>query len=124
MPATPGPDGEFVAYAGSPLPQGNEIAQPSAVTEAIKTVHDPEIPVNVYDLGLIYGLDISADGNVLITMTLTTPGCPVAGQIPNDVAQAVAKVGGVGEVEVRLVWEPTWTKDRMSEDARLALDFF
>jgi len=124
MPAKPGPDGDFVAVAGSPLAPGTEIALPAAVTEAIQTVHDPEIPVNVYDLGLIYDLDISENGNVLITMTLTTPGCPVAGQIPKDVAHAVANVEGVGEVEVRLVWEPSWTKERMSEEARLALDIF
>jgi len=94
------------------------------VVEALKTVHDPEIPVNVYDLGLIYTVDI--DGNdVDIKMTLTTPNCPEAQNIPASVQKAVKKyVPGVETVGVELVWEPKWTKDRMSEDAQLALDFF
>lgn len=80
------------------------------------------IPVNIYDLGLIYRLDIGKDGNVSIDMTLTAPACPVAGTMPGTVAEAVAAVAGVGEVEVELVWEPPWSQDRMTEDARLALD--
>ena len=114
----------FTANAGAPLPAGTPVAGREAVIEALQTVHDPEIPVNIYDLGLIYELDIAQDGSVTIEMTLTAPGCPVAGILPGQVADAVAAVEGIGEVLVTLVWEPGWTKDRMSEDARLALGIF
>ncbi len=115
-------DGDTVARIGKPLAAGVVPASEDAVIEAVRTVYDPELPVNLYDLGLIYRLDISAKGDVGIDMTLTAPACPVAGTMPLTVAQAVAAVPGVGEVEVRLVWDPPWTKDRMSEDARLALN--
>ena len=118
------PEAGSVAYAGAPLPEGCGVASREAVIDALRTVCDPEIPVNIYDLGLIYRLDIGKDGNVSIDMTLTAPGCPVAGAMPRTVAEAVAAVDGVGEVEVELVWEPPWSQDRMSEDARLALDLF
>ena len=123
MPERPAP-GSFVARSGSPR---SEDAGPTpgenALIEAIQTVYDPEIPVNVYDLGLIYGLALAENGDVDIEMTLTAPGCPVAGVLPGWVADAVAAVDGVGEVEVTLVWDPPWTPDRMSDDAKLALDF-
>ena len=93
-----------------------------AVVDALKEIYDPEIPVNIYDLGLIYGLEAAENGNVEIKMTLTAPGCPVAGILPGWVADAVAAVDGVGEVEVTLVWSPPWSPDRMSDDAKLALD--
>jgi FeS assembly SUF system protein len=112
------------AHAGAPLPAGTPPAGEEAIVEAIKTVYDPEIPVNLYDLGLIYRLDRADNGDIAIDMTLTAPACPVAGSMPGKVAEAVAAVPGVGEVEVRLVWEPPWTKDRMSEDAKLALGIF
>ncbi len=99
-------------------------ASEESVIEACRTVYDPEIPVNIYELGLIYAIVIAADGNVKIDMTLTAPGCPVAGILPQQVADAAAGVPGAGEVEVTLVWEPAWTPDKMSEDARLALGFF
>ncbi len=119
------PEGEAaLARAGEPLEAGERAASEEAVIDAIKTVYDPEIPVNLYDLGLIYRLDVAANGNVSIDMTLTAPACPVAGEMPGKVAEAVAAVPGVGEVEVHLVWEPPWTKDRMSEDAKLALDIY
>ena len=92
-----------------------------AVEAGLRTVFDPEIPVNIYDLGLIYDCDVAADGSVKINMSLTAPGCPVAGTLPGEVAKAVAEVEGSGEVEVKLVWEPPWSPERMSEDARLAL---
>jgi FeS assembly SUF system protein len=92
------------------------------VADALRTVHDPEIPVNIYDLGLVYRLDIAENGNVAIDMTLTAPACPVAGTMPGLVADAVAAVPGVGEVVVTLVWDPPWTPDRMSDDARMVLD--
>ncbi len=94
------------------------------VEEVIKTFYDPEIPVNIYDLGLIYDTTIHETGTIEVEMSLTAPGCPVAGEMPGLVAGAVAAVAGVGEVTVRLVWDPPWTPERMSEDARLALGMF
>ena len=94
-----------------------------AVIDALCTVKDPEIPVNIYDLGLIYDIIRDQYGNVNITMSLTAPGCPVAGELPKQVAAAVAEIKGVGQVCVELVWDPPWTPDRMSEDAKIALDF-
>jgi FeS assembly SUF system protein len=121
LPRAAGHDGEFAAYSGMPLPPEAAVADEEAVIAALRTVHDPELPVNIYELGLIYSLSIAGNGDVAIEMTLTAPGCPVAGEIPKAVADAVAAVEGVGEVEVRLVWQPAWTKDRMSEDAKLVL---
>jgi FeS assembly SUF system protein len=99
---------------GDPVLQGK-------VVEALKTVRDPEIPVNLVDLGLIYELIVTRDGTVYVEMTLTTPACPVAGALPGQVQQAVAAVPGVQDARVKLVWSPPWTKDRMSEEARLEL---
>ena len=113
---------DFSATSGDPLAEGVAVAGEDAVIEAMKTVYDPEIPVNIYDLGLIYGVKIDDRGGVKIDMSLTAPGCPVAGDLPGWVADAVAKVEGIGEVEVTLVWEPGWTPELMSEDAKLALD--
>jgi len=94
------------------------------IVEALKTVRDPEIPVNIYDLGLVYDLDIDAGGRVAIRMTLTAPGCPVAGILPLQVEQAVRGVEGVSEVAVELVWDPPWTQDRISDEAKLELGLF
>jgi FeS assembly SUF system protein len=91
------------------------------IIEAISKVYDPEIPVNVYELGLIYGIDISPDNSVVIKMTLTAPGCPVAGTLPKEVEKQVESVDEVKEAEVVLVWEPAWDKSRMSEAALLHL---
>ncbi|MEX2310923.1 MAG: SUF system Fe-S cluster assembly protein [Rhodospirillales bacterium] len=115
------PDEEFKAAAGTPLPEGAEVATAEIIIEALQTVYDPEIPVNIYDLGLIYNLKIDEKGDIKIDMTLTAPGCPVAGEMPGMVARAVELVEGTGEIEVTLVWEPQWTPDQMSEDAKLAL---
>jgi FeS assembly SUF system protein len=112
---------EVVAHAGEPLPAGTSPASQEEVVEALKTVHDPEIPVNIYDLGLIYEHDIKENGDVSIQMSLTAPACPVAGEMPGQVAEAVAKLENTGKVDVTLVWDPPWTPERMSEDARLAL---
>ena len=121
----PGASQGFHARAGAPIDTAVVgVASADDVVAALKSVYDPEIPVNLYDLGLIYSLDIEPDGTVRITMTLTAPGCPVAGEMPDQVARAVAAVDGVGEVDVELVWDPPWTKERMSEEARLALDMF
>jgi FeS assembly SUF system protein len=93
------------------------------IIECIKTVMDPEIPVNLYDLGLIYSIK-NSNNNVLIEMTLTNPNCPVAGQMPKNVGESIENLEGLKSLEVRLVWQPKWTKDLMSEDAKLALDIF
>ena len=112
------------ARAGAKLVEGQQKAPDEAIVEALRTVHDPEIPVNIYDLGLIYDTDRLEDGDVRILMTLTAPACPVAGEMPYDVAAAVSGVDGVGEVEVGLTWEPPWTQDRMTEDAKLILNIY
>jgi FeS assembly SUF system protein len=113
----------YIATAGEELLNPIGAADPIVVEDALKSVHDPEIPVNIFDLGLIYDVDRQSNGNVYITMSLTAPGCPVAGEMPGQVATAVAAVDGVGKVSVELVWSPPWTPERMSDDARLALDF-
>lgn len=95
-----------------------------AVIEAIATVHDPEIPVNIYELGLIYAIDLYDDGRVRIEMTLTAPNCPSAQELPVQVKEAVEKVPGVKSAEVEVVWDPPWDMSRMSDEARLALNMF
>ncbi len=112
----------FRATAGTSLAGATGPADAACVEAALKSVHDPEIPVNIFDLGLIYDVDRRQDGDVYITMSLTAPGCPVAGEMPGQVAEAVAAADGVGAVTVELVWEPAWRPERMSEDAKLALD--
>lgn len=92
-----------------------------AVIAALKEIYDPEIPVNIYDLGLIYGVDITADGHTIVTMTLTTPHCPVAETMPGEVELRVGAVPGVGDVEVNLVWDPPWNPAQMSDEAKLEL---
>jgi FeS assembly SUF system protein len=91
------------------------------VVAAMRKVYDPEMPVNIYELGLIYGVDVSDEGQVAIRMTLTAPNCPVAGSLPADVERAVRAVPGVSGVKLELTFDPPWTKDRMSEAAKLAL---
>lgn len=94
------------------------------IVAALKTVYDPEIPADIYELGLIYKVDIKDDRAVNVEMTLTTPNCPAAGELPTMVENAVASVAGVGPVSVSVVWEPTWTPDRMSDEARLVLNMW
>lgn len=94
------------------------------IVQALTTIFDPEIPVNIYDLGLIYKLDIDEHNFVKVDMTLTTPGCPVAQTFPGQVEAVVADVEGVSDAEVVLVWDPPWTMERMSEGARLELGMF
>ncbi len=102
---------------------GNEGLR-ALVIEALQSVHDPEIPVNIYELGLIYRLDIDDEGKVAIDMTLTAPNCPVADLIPVQVMEAVQDIEGVKVADVNLVWEPVWNPDLMSEEAKLALGMF
>lgn len=95
-----------------------------AVIDALHGVYDPEIPVDIYELGLIYRCDVSADGNIEIDMTLTAPACPVAGEMPGMVENAVRAVPGVNDIKVELVWDPPWDQSMMSEAARLELGFY
>ena len=94
------------------------------IVAAIKTVYDPEIPADIYELGLIYKVDVDDDRNVEVLMTLTAPGCPVAGEMPIWVENAVASVAGVAQVQVELTFDPPWEMSRMSDEARLALNMF
>ncbi|GMM61425.1 SUF system Fe-S cluster assembly protein [Novosphingobium pituita] len=107
-------------------PQGQDPGAPGGeiyegVIAALRDIFDPEIPVNIYDLGLIYGVDVSADGHVAVTMTLTTPHCPVAESMPGEVELRVGAVPGVRDAEVSLVWDPPWDPQKMSDDAKLEL---
>lgn len=104
-----------------PAPQPPDLEQ--SVIGALKKVYDPEIPVNIFDLGLIYTIDISPENEVRIVMTLTAPGCPVAGEMPGWVADAVEPIGGVKQVDVEMTFEPQWGMDMMSDEARLELGF-
>tara|TARA_B100000029_G_C17210628_1_gene827921 strand:- start:27 stop:332 length:306 start_codon:yes stop_codon:yes gene_type:complete len=94
----------------------------SKVIEEIKKIYDPEIPVNIYELGLIYKLEVDQKNKVNVDMTLTSPNCPVAESLPNEVKNNIMKVEGVSDVDLKLVWEPPWDKDRMSEAAKLELN--
>ena len=94
------------------------------VINCIRTVMDPEIPVNLYDLGLIYEININKNNDITIKMTLTNPNCPVAGSMPKSVGKSVEKLQNLNSIKVSLVWEPKWNKDLMSDDAKLALDIF
>jgi len=110
---------------GAPLiaPSSTEHPLYDQVVGACRSVFDPEIPVNIYELGLIYTIDISADNDVKVLMSLTAPGCPVAGEMPGWVADAIEPLPGVRHVDVQLVWEPPWGMDMMSDEARLELGF-
>ena len=94
----------------------------SKVIEAVKKIYDPEIPVNIYELGLIYKIDVDDKNKVNVDMTLTSPNCPVAESLPNEVKENIKKVEGVSDVNLNLVWEPPWDKDKMSEAAKLELN--
>jgi len=115
---------ETTAVAGSALSQEELDLLTSRMVEAIKTVYDPEIPVDVYELGLIYKIDVDDERNIDVDMTLTAPGCPVAGEMPIWVENAIASLDGVGTVRVKLVFDPPWDMSRMSDEARVALNMF
>ena len=104
------------ASAGEP---GGDLYE--SVIDALKEIYDPEIPVNIYELGLIYGVDITTDHHVVVTMTLTTPHCPVAESMPGEVELRVGAVPGVGSAEVNLIWDPPWDPAKMSDEAKLEL---
>ncbi len=115
---------DFIATAGKPKPIGEKTASKEDVIEALKTVSDPEIMINIYDLGLVYNIEVKENGDVFIEMTVTAPTCPVAGVLPQQAADAVALVEGVGKVEVKIVWEPAWTIERMSDEAKAMIELF
>ncbi len=110
---------------GAPLiaPSSTDHALYDQIVDACRTVYDPEIPVNIYELGLVYTIDISSENEVRIIMTLTAPGCPVAGEMPGWIADAIEPIPGVKQVDVELTWEPPWGMDMMSDEARLELGF-
>src|SRR5215471_7746592 len=117
-PAAPGP------VPGSSIPP-EELEQLTAdIVAALKTVYDPEIPADIYELGLIYKIDVDDARNVAVDMTLTSPGCPVAAEMPGWVENAVGSIPGVGQVTVKLTFDPPWDKDRMSDEARLLLGMY
>jgi FeS assembly SUF system protein len=110
------------ATGAAPSPEHDQLRDD--LVAALKTVFDPEIPVDIYELGLIYRLDVDEARNIEVDMTLTAPGCPVAGDMPGWVENAVSSIPGVGQVKVNLVFDPPWDPSRMSEEARLALNMF
>jgi len=107
----------------SPIDRLRAEATKSAVVEVLRTVYDPEIPVNIYDMGLIYDIEVTPDDKVHIKMTLTSPACPVAGSLPGEVEHRVRAIEGVADVSLDVVWDPPWTPEKMSEAARLQLNF-
>lgn len=127
-------DGESERMAGneqpnavttqSALPEDETARMTDDIVAALKTVYDPEIPADIYELGLIYRVEIKDDRSVDVDMTLTTPNCPAAADLPAAVQNAVASVAGVGPVDVKVIWEPPWTPERMSDEARLVLNMW
>ncbi|WP_114227360.1 MULTISPECIES: SUF system Fe-S cluster assembly protein [Sphingomonas] len=112
----------FLAEQPAEAPvHGSGGAVQAAIVEALKTIYDPEIPVDIYELGLIYDVAVSEDGDAVVTMTLTTPHCPVAESMPGEVELRVLSVPGVRDAEVKLVWDPPWDPSKMSDEARLEL---
>ncbi len=118
-PAVPPAHGTWTPEGATPPPLTED-----AVIGAVATVYDPEIPVNIYELGLIYALELGDDGVVKVEMTLTTPSCPSAQELPSQVEEAIRLLPGVTDVAVEIVWDPPWDPSRMSEDARLALNMY
>ncbi len=118
-----GPDDAGDAAAGADQPGKSEDSLEDRVVAALRAIYDPEIPVNIYDLGLIYGIKVDADAFVTVTMTLTTPHCPVAEIMPAEVEQKTREVEGVSGAVVNLVWDPPWDPSRMTEEAQLELGF-
>ena len=115
---------DYIAHAGKPLPVGEKTASREDVVEALKTVSDPEIMINIYDMGLVYKIDVKDNGDVYIEMTVTAPTCPVAGILPQQAADAVALVEGTGNVDVKIVWEPAWSIERLSDEAKMMIELF
>lgn len=123
-PQTPAPNAAQMPESVSNIPAEELERLTDDIVAALKTVYDPEIPVDIYELGLIYKVDIDDSRKVVIDMTLTAPGCPVAGEMPGWVENAVATVPGVSDVQVEMVFDPPWSPDRMSEEAEVAIGWF
>ncbi len=123
-PATAGAPAIKPHATGSAIPPEDLDRLTGDIVAALKTVYDPEIPADIYELGLIYRVDIDDSRNIEIDMTLTAPGCPVAGEMPGWVENAVSLVPGVANVAVNMVFDPPWTPDRMSDEAKVALDWY
>ena len=119
-----GDEANKAVFGGSALPSEELARLTDDIVSALKTVYDPEIPADIYELGLVYKVDIEDDRTVKIDMTLTAPGCPVAGEMPGWVQNAVGAVEGISDVEVNMVFDPPWTPDRMSEEARVAVGWY
>lgn len=117
-------EGKAIGNGASALPAEEIARMTDDIVGAIKTVYDPEIPADIYELGLIYRIEIADDRAVTVDMTLTTPNCPAAQDLPTQVENAVASVAGVGEVKVNIVWDPPWDQTRMSDEARAMLNMW
>ena len=115
---------DYVAKAGTPIKDGVKKADREAIIESLKTVSDPEIMINIWDMGLVYKIEQKENADVYIEMTVTSPMCPVAGVLPQQAADAVAEVDGVGEVEVKIVWEPAWSLANLSDEAKEMFELF
>lgn len=122
--AAQAPAEDFSVSEGEALPAGTPPASRDEIIEALRTVCDPEIMINIYDLGLVYDIRQSENGNVEVDMTLTAPTCPVAGILPGQAAAAMAALSGVGIAKVNVVWEPAWTPERLSDEAKAMLEMF
>ncbi len=115
---------DYIAYAGGKMATDTPKATRDDIINALKTVSDPEIMINIWDMGLIYRIEQKTNGDIDIDMTVTAPTCPVAGILPQQAADAVSSIEGVGLVTVKVVWEPAWTIENMSEEARAMFEFF
>ena len=115
---------DYIAYAGTKLDSCSKLATREEIIDALKTVSDPEIMINIWDMGLIYRIEQKENGDVDIDMTVTAPTCPVAGILPQQAADAVAAVDGTGLVMVKVVWEPAWSIENLSDEARAMFEFF
>ena len=122
--AAQAPAEDFSVSEGEVLPAGTPPASREEIIEALRTVCDPEIMINIYDLGLVYDIRQAENGNVEVDMTLTAPTCPVAGILPGQAAAAMAALSGVGSAKVNVVWEPAWTPERLSDEAKAMLEMF
>ncbi len=122
--AAQAPAEDFSVSEGEVLPAGTPPASREEIIEALRTVCDPEIMINIYDLGLVYDIRQAENGNVEVDMTLTAPTCPVAGILPGQAAAAMAALSGVGIAKVNVVWEPAWTPERLSDEAKAMLEMF
>nr|QIM10542.1 SUF system Fe-S cluster assembly protein [uncultured Alphaproteobacteria bacterium] len=122
--AAQAPAEDFSVSRGEPLADETPLSSKDELIEALRTVCDPEIMINIYDLGLVYDIRQNLDGNVEVDMTLTAPTCPVAGILPEQAAEALSSLSGVGVAKVNVVWEPAWTPDRLSDEAKAMLEMF